>query len=325
MIKEAKYYNKLDNNKVCCTLCPHGCTISAGHTGICSVRENIDGKLIAKSYGRLVSVNIDPIEKKPLFHFHPTTNIVSIGSYGCNMTCFYCQNYHISQNILVTEYVDYKSIIKHALDNNSPSIAYTYNEPTIYFEYMLDCAKYAKENGLKNVIVTNGMINKEPLLELLPYIDAMNIDLKAFSDNEYKQLTGSLQHVKNTIEIANKHTHVELTFLAVTDFNIDDNFNTMLDYIASVDKNIPLHINKYFPSYKADAAPTDNDVLTKLFDTAKQKLNYCYIGNFNKGEFSNTICPQCSNMIIERNGYDVAIASDLSRCGKCSQDLSIVF
>ena len=183
---DAKYYEAHDNHKVRCVLCPHNCTIKNGSTGICGVRENVEGKLQTKIYSRLTALSMDPIEKKPLYHFHPGRQILSIGTCGCNMKCFYCQNWNISQDTSAhTSLYTPESIIKLAQKNNSIGIAYTYSEPIIWFEYVMDCAIPARREGLANVMVTNGFINKGPLDELLKYVDAMNIDLKSFREDTY--------------------------------------------------------------------------------------------------------------------------------------------
>ncbi len=323
MLKEALFYEKLANSEVKCRLCPHKCIITIDNTGRCGVRKNIDGNLYATSYAKIVSANVDPIEKKPLYHFMPATDILSLGSYGCNMTCNFCQNHEISQNILDVNTFDYNKAIEHAISNNIPSIAYTYNEPTVWFEYMLDCAKAAKEHGLKNIIVTNGLIEQEPLKELLKYTDAVNIDLKAFDSEQYKALSGNLDTIKNNIELCHKHCHVEVTTLLVTDFNCDEAlFLQLVEFIANIDKNIPLHISRFFPAYKNEALPTDARTLELFYNIAKSKLNYCYIGNYNS-TYSNTHCPHCDNILITRDGYNINITSDLTRCDKCSQDISI--
>ena len=259
-MKEADYYNLLENGKIKCMLCPHNCIISNGKSGICGVRRHADSKLITDIYGMLTSIAIDPIEKKPLYHFYPSSEILSIGTKGCNMKCPYCQNWHISQDMSVeTSFYSAESIVNIALEKNSIGIAYTYSEPVIWLEYVLDCSKPTRERGVKNVMGTNGFINEEPLNDLLEYTDAMNIDLKTFNEDTYKKVQkGNLTDILNTIKISHeKGCSIEITTLVVS--GINDNFEEMKDiinFIASVDKNIPWHISRYYPNYKYEKPAT---------------------------------------------------------------------
>src|SRR6056297_559351 len=220
-MKEALYYEKKENKKIRCVLCPKYCMISEGDTGICRVRKNIDGKLYALSYGKITGYHLDPIEKKPLYNYKKGSMIFSIGSYGCNLTCKFCQNYEIAHGNPRTIDLTIDDIIEKAKeDSRSIGIAYTYNEPLINYEFTLDCAKKAKEEGLDNVLVTNGYINEEPLRELLKYIDAINIDLKAFNNDLYKNICGgTIEEVKESILIAAKEAHIEITCLVIDDLN----------------------------------------------------------------------------------------------------------
>lgn len=289
MIKEALYYEKIDENKVKCNLCPHYCIITYDKTGICIARkavknENKELILSTLNYDAITSVSIDPIEKKPLYHFHPGNNILSIGSFGCNFKCSFCQNYNISQ-----QQVDYKSVsVDELVDiiietENNLGIAFTYNEPFIWYEYVLDVSKLLKEKDpdKKVVLVTNGYVNKEPLENLLPYIDAMNVDLKG-DDNYYKLLCkGRIQPVLDTIEIAHKYgCHIEITTLLVTKENTSiETLMIIRDFIEKLDKNIPLHISRYFPRYKLDNKATDLDVMKLAYRTLREKLNIVHVGN----------------------------------------------
>ena len=281
-MKEALYYEKKENKKIRCVLCPKYCMISEGDTGICRVRKNIDGKLYALSYGKITGYHLDPIEKKPLYNYKKGSMIFSIGSYGCNLTCKFCQNYEIAHGNPRTIDLTIDDIIEKAKeDSRSIGIAYTYNEPLINYEFTLDCAKKAKEEGLDNILVTNGYINEEPLKELLKYIDAINIDLKAFNNDFYKNICGGrVGEVKKSIILAANETHVEITCLVIDDLNSNkEEIKNMIDWIAAIDREIPLHLARYFPRYKMKRPPTKLETLNLLYREAKESLKYVYLGN----------------------------------------------
>lgn len=327
--KEALHYTSADKNRVTCQLCPHNCTINEGKTGICGVRENSSGKLYTNIYGEVTALSMDPIEKKPLYHFYPGSDILSIGTKGCNFKCLFCQNWHISQDVnAASDYYDPEEIIRIASARNSIGIAYTYSEPFTWFEYVIDCSVLAGKAGFKNVFVTNGFINPAPLNELLEYADAMNIDLKTFRDETYKKVSkGRLENVLNTIEAAHRACHVELTTLIVTGINDDlKEMKELIDWIASVDVNIPWHISRYHPSYKYNAPATDINFMVKVYEEAVKKLNFVFCGNIS-GSFgrSNTICPSCRTAVIVRNGYLTEVKSlNSGKCGNCGHDMKII-
>lgn len=295
--KEALCY-KQEKDKIRCYLCPHNCLISEGNTGICKVREvqwdNDKLKLFSINYGEITSIALDPIEKKPLYNFFPGNNILSIGSFGCNFRCSFCQNYSISQYKADSRYVSPEEMCDIILrTENSIGVAFTYNEPSIWYEYVFDVAKKLKkaDKNKKVVLVTNGYINEEPLKELLPYIDAMNIDLKG-NDEYYKKLCfGRMEPVKKSIKLAcDNNCHVEVTTLLISGEN--SSLETIIeigDFIAGIDKNIPLHISRYFPRYKMNAEMTNLDDMKNVYNTLKQKLNYVYLGNLNEEEYSYII------------------------------------
>lgn len=281
-MKEAMYYEKKENLKVKCLLCPKYCSINNGRTGLCRVRKNIEGTLYAMSYGKISGFHLDPIEKKPLSNYKSGTMVFSIGSYGCNFTCKFCQNYEIAHGNPQTIDMSIGEVIKRAKeDPRSIGIAYTYNEPLINYEFILECSKEAKKENLDNILVTNGYINEEPLAELLPYIDAMNIDLKAFNNKFYKEICGgSMEAVKKSIVQSAKMTHVEITCLVIDDLNSNqDEILDMVQWIASIDKDMPLHLSRYFPRYKMKRPPTKVDTLFNLYKIAKKILNNVYLGN----------------------------------------------
>ncbi|NLM72455.1 MAG: AmmeMemoRadiSam system radical SAM enzyme [Clostridiaceae bacterium] len=281
----ARYYEKLKDDTVHCLLCPHDCHIKNGQRGICGVRKNTDGDLYAESYGLISSLALDPVEKKPLYHFYPGSRILSVGSYGCNFRCSFCQNYSISMEKPGTVYVTPEELADKALElkkANNIGLAFTYNEPLINFEYVMDCCKLSKEKGLKNALITNGYIQQEPLKELLPYIDAMNIDLKSFSQEFYQKMCGGkVEFVKKTIETASQACHVEITTLIIPGLNDNEKeIEDLAQWLADISPEIPLHLTRFFPRYKmTDKEPTPVKTLEKLFNTARKHLKHVHLGN----------------------------------------------
>lgn len=282
MMQEADYYTHEDG-KIKCLLCPHYCKLSEGQTGLCQVRKAEDGKLWAASYAQVSSVALDPIEKKPLYDYHPQNQILSLGSIGCNLSCQFCQNYQIAQELNVpTRNLSPKEAVELAKQKNSFGIAYTYSEPLIWYEYVRDTAKLAHEEGLKNVLVTNGTINADPLKELLPYIDAVNLDIKAFSEEFYQQICrGEFDIAKRSAEIISQSgTHLEITTLIIPDLNDDPaEIKELVDWIASLNPDIPLHLSRYFPQYKLDKPSTPKETLYQAEEIAEEKLTNVYLGN----------------------------------------------
>jgi len=329
MKKEARYYTKTGNDTVQCQLCPHNCRIAVGNHGICGVRENERGTLFSSIYGEVTAVAMDPIEKKPLYHFHPGSGIISIGTKGCNFKCSYCQNWNISQDLAAkTSQYTPEEIVALAVKNGSDGIAYTYSEPVIWFEYVMDCAAFARSQGLYNVMVTNGFINREPLDDLLNCIDAMNIDLKSFREDSYKrEQKGSLSPVLKTIEHAAPSCHVEVTTLIVTGLNDTiQEMQEIIDWIAGIDRGIPWHISRYFPNYKYDSPPTDIDFMLEVYDRALKKLDYVFCGNISGSYGRNdTLCPRCRSVVISRSGYRVMMGTlKDGACSQCGTTLKIV-
>lgn len=273
--------------RVECKICPHHCKIEEGHLGLCKARTNRNGEIISDNYGKLTAVALDPIEKKPLYHFHPGNRILSIGSYGCNLECPFCQNCDISMvgsKEIETEEVRIEELIRKAKlleSSGNIGIAYTYNEPLIGFEFVRDCAKQAKEQGLKNIVVTNGYINEEPLNELLPYIDAFNIDLKGFTEEFYHKLRGDLRTVKRTIELAAKVSHVEVTTLIIPGENdSEEEIMELSGWLASIRPDIPLHISRFFPRWRMqDKEATPVQQIYHLAEVARKNLQYVHEGN----------------------------------------------
>ncbi len=321
----ALFYEKKEKEKVKCYLCPHLCVLKPGERGKCDVRMNKDGTLIAENYGLCSAVQIDPIEKKPLYHFCPGSQILSIGSIGCNLKCNFCQNCDISQTsveqFLRGEYYEPDEIVEMAREfPENLGIAFTYNEPVIYYEFMLDIAPKIKELGMKNVMISNGFVNKEPFDKILPYIDAFNIDLKSFRNSFYRDITGArLRPVKETLKmIRNSGKHLEITNLVIPSLNDGpDDFHRMVKWIRDeLGRDTVLHLSRYFPAYKSRIQKTPSSVLFSLAEIARQFLDYVYLGNITGSESQNTICNKCGRMVILRNGYFVQ-KTGINEHGKC--------
>jgi pyruvate formate lyase activating enzyme len=273
--------------KAVCDLCPRRCSLAEGQTGFCRARINRAGKIVCENYGRVTSLALDPIEKKPLRRFYPGTKILSVGSYGCNMDCAYCQNYAIAR--ADSGSVPYDTISPDSLvtlaegyrPQGNIGLAFTYNEPLISYEFVLDYAKLCKQVGLKTVLVTNGMIDAKRWSKLLPYIDAANIDLKAFTPEHYRALGGDLDTVKANIMQAQGKIHMELTTLIVPGFNDDDGeMRAACEWIASVSTQIPLHLSRFFPRHRmVKSSPTTAETMLRLEKVAREYLTYVYLGN----------------------------------------------
>jgi len=332
---DASYFKVKTDHVVQCLLCPHSCLLAPDQYGKCRTRVNRDGKLFTESYGILSAISTDPIEKKPLYHFYPGRSILSIGSFGCNMTCEFCQNCEISQ-------IDHRIFSHHpsrdpedivhkaVLHKDNIGLAYTYNEPTIYFEYMLRCAELIKVHKRFNVMVTNGFINKEPLDELLLYMDAINLDLKSFRNEFYRGRTGaSLTPVLNSIErIVKSGKHLELTFLIIPSLNDKTSeWEDLIDWIFNrCGPHTVLHVSRYFPRYKLTIPPTPLSTIERFIDLSRKKLHYVYPGNTPQLE-SHTYCPGCGELLIQRFLYNASIMGidDDGSCTNCQYRIKGVF
>jgi len=322
-------YGEKDEKR--CLLCPHGCVLSPGKKGLCRVREN-DGETIKLlTYGVISGYASDPVEKKPLYHFFPGKNILSVGSYGCNMRCDFCQNDQISQHgVQHDNYtIEPSDLVSRAVQHtDNIGLAYTYNEPSIWYEYVIDCAVLIKEKGLYNVMITNGYINMPPLKELLNYIDAFNIDLKAFDESFYHDYTGaSLKNVLETlVTVAGSGRHLEVTTLIIPGLN--DSAASMSEESKWISENLgadtPLHISRYFPRFKRDDPPTPLETIRTLYETASERLTFVYTGNVPSDiGGSDTICPSCGKRLIARSGYNTK-NTGLTSKGRCSACNTII-
>jgi len=322
---EALFYERKENS-IHCLLCPHNCIIHAGGTGICQVRRNENGKLQAETWGKLSALNFDPIEKKPLYHYHPGKIILSLGSVGCNMKCKCCQNWQISQTSAAgfnfSRTMNPMEIVKLAASRKENiGVAYTYNEPTIWFEYMNDIARLIRFESRKNVMVSNGYINEAPLIELMRYMDAFNIDLKGFSEDLYRKFAGAgLAPVLHTLQLIRKAgKHLEITCLIIPGLNDDPgNFREIIRWIEEeLGADTVLHLSRYHPTYKLDIESTSPLLLEELYKIAHEKLNYVYVGNIQIKDFQDTRCSKCGETVIRRIGYQVELKS-LTGKGMCA-------
>jgi len=327
-MKKARFFKTEKDKAVRCNLCSHRCMIKPGRRGICGVRENIDGELYSLVYGRLVSENPDPIEKKPLFHFLPGSVSYSISTVGCNFRCKHCQNWQISQypslyegEIIGTERTP-EEVVSSALSSGSKSISYTYVEPTVFYEFAYDCGRLAKDQGLKNCFVSNGYMTKEVSEELSGVLDGINIDLKGFTDRFYKEICRArLRPVLESIETMHKlGIWVEVTTLIIPGLNDSrKELRDIAQFIHSVDPGIPWHVTAFYPTYKMqDRPPTPLDTLNTAREIGMEEgLGFVYQGNIPGSKGENTYCPGCNTLLIERYGFRVL--SNRLKDGRCPQ------
>ncbi len=311
-LHEASFYKQLDNEMVQCQLCPNKCILKPGQRGRCGVRENIKGKLYSLVYGKPVTTHVDPIEKKPLYHFLPGAKAYSLATVGCNLNCKNCHNWdiaHRSPEEVEPKEMTPEEVIQAAKNTNAEVIAFTYNEPTVWYEYMYDIAKLAQQEGIKTVNISSGYINPEPLKNLLPYLDAMKIDLKGFNPQTYQELNqGQLQPVLNSIKtVAETDTWLEIVNLVVPEYtdNLEE-IEQMCQWIYDeIGPNVPLHFSRFTPANKlTHLPPTPKETLIKARQICLDiGLNYVYIGNLQTEEAANTVCPENGQMVIKRNGY----------------------
>jgi pyruvate formate lyase activating enzyme len=314
-----------------CILCPHFCKIAHGKTGICGVRKNIDGEIVLQTYGVLSGYALDPVEKKPLYHFFPGHNILSAGSFGCNMRCDFCQNYHISQNIpeRMVSRVSAEELAESAKSSqNNIGLAFTYNEPIIWFEFMRDAAVAVKEAGLYTVMVSNGFINADPLNEIISFIDGFNIDLKAFNNKFYRNLTGSdIEPVKRSLkQIAASGKHLEITSLIIPGQNdSEEEIEQEVKWISGeLGRNVPLHLSRYFPTYRRVDPSTTLESIERLAQIALSHLDHVYIGNTASGSGQDTICPNCGIIVTTRSGYKIKHLN-LDEQGRCTECGNVIY
>jgi len=313
-LTEARFYQQLENGLVQCNLCPNRCTLKPNQRGLCGVRENIDGKLYSLAYGKPVAIHVDPIEKKPFYHFLPGIKVFSLGTAGCNLDCKNCQNWDIAHRDIEevpSQNMTPKQVVDKAIETGAEAIAFTYNEPTVWYEYMYDIAKLAKEKGLKPVVVSNGYINPEPLKELLPYLSAIKIDLKAFDEKTYMDLNrGQLQPVLDSIKtVKESGVWLEIVNLVVPGYtDKPEEVKKMCQWIKeNVGPDVPVHLSRFWPNYQLTNLPsTPEETLIKVRQICiEQGLNYVYTGNIDNQEGNATYCPDNGKVLIQRDGYVV--------------------
>lgn len=323
---DARYCETMKHGRIRCSLCPHRCVIAPGKAGICGVRVNEGGTLTLPYAGRLSAVSIDPIEKKPLYHFHPGREILSVGFVGCSFRCPFCQNYRISQSTHVeTRYMAPAELVSTAASHGSFGIAYTYTEPTVHLEYVTETARLAREAGLKNVLVSNGFLNPEPAREVLSLMDAANIDLKSFNAEFYRrELGGTLESVLEFLKAASALTHLEVTTLVIPGKNDSEpELEEIAKSVASLSPDIPLHLSAYYPVYNYHEPPTAPEELVKLAELCRTHLRYVYLGNV--GGESDTNCASCGALLVRRRGYGVTTPGIANgRCVTCGAPVPIV-
>lgn len=325
-MKEALLYDKLGDRAVSCRLCAHRCRIPEGKLGLCGVRENRAGTLYSLVYGKAIAIHTDPIEKKPLFHFLPGTRAFSVATAGCNMTCRHCQNSDISQSPRETgriggQEISPEELVAFARREGCRSIAYTYTEPTIFFEYALDTARLAAESGVKNVFVTNGYLTAEALELVSPVLDAANVDLKSFRDEFYREICGvKLEPVLETIRrMPELGIWIEVTTLVIPGHNdSEEELGEIAGFLAGINPEIPWHVSAFFPTYRLTGAPpTPAATLRKAREIGRAAgLSYVYTGNLRGDDGENTYCHHCGKKIVERTGYRLGEVN--IREGKCS-------
>ncbi len=332
-MQRARFYNK-EEDQLRCRLCPRYCLLGEEQVGTCGVRKVEKGELYTMNYGSLAAVNLDPIEKKPLYHFHPGRMILSLGTFGCNLLCSFCQNWSLARGNpeQAGDPVSPDNVLAMLEQEGGPQkvlgLAYTYNEPTIWYEFVYDTARLLHEHGYSNVLVTNGYISREPLQELLPFIDAMNIDVKAYSDSFYKEYCrGSKKPVIEAVEAAAEQCHVEVTCLLIPTLNDSvSEQEALARWLGSISPDLVLHYSRYFPHYKLDLPSTPPHVMEKARKTAQEYLRYVYLGNIDLPGGADTVCPYCGNQLIVRKAYRVSIVGlDDVKCNNCGSRISIVF
>lgn len=321
-----KYQNTAKDNRQECTICPRYCKLKVNQKGFCKAYKNINGRIEPLYYGKLSSMQIDPIEKKPLYHFYPNTKTLSIGALGCNLACKFCQNYSISQTFEVpnSNYIPPQAICDLAKKYNCESVSFTYNEPVVFIDYVIDTAKILKENNIKTIVVSSGYINQKPREDLFRYIDACNIDLKGFNEKFYnKNCLCNLYPIIDTIKYIKNNTnvHIELTTLLIEGENdLDDDIKNEVDWIIeNIGKDVPLHFTAFFPSYKMkDKKQTSIDIIRKAIKIAKDVgLLYVYGGNIDDQEISTTFCHNCKKPIITRRNLSIKDSINIDNEGKC--------
>jgi pyruvate formate lyase activating enzyme len=328
--REAEHWLRREDGRIECRLCPHHCVLRDGQAGLCQVRAARGAVLVAAGYGHISSAHIDPIEKKPLYHFHPGAPIFSLGGWGCNFACAFCQNWSISQETrLQGEILSPADTVNQALQSGCRLLAYTYNEPLVGFEFVRDCSRLAREAGAKNVLVTNGYVETAPAAELLPLIDALNVDIKSMDDAFYrKQCRGTVAPVLAFCrQAARAGCHIEITNLVIPTLNdTEEQVERLAGWIAeNLGALTPLHLSAYHPDYRSRVEATPVETLERAFEICGRHLKYVYLGNVRGGRGQDTACPGCGRTLITRSGYRTTVqALRGGACGHCGRKADVV-
>ena len=329
MSQKAWLSKQLSSGKVLCQACAQSCKLDEGEYGICGVRKVENGELKLLVYGLAAAVNVDPVEKKPMFHFLPKSKVFSLGTVGCNLSCKFCQNYDISQYPkehiprIIGRELSPERIVELAIENGCDSVAYTYNEPIVFFEYTYDIAKLAHAKGLKNIYVTSGFETRKAIDLLEPYIDGMNIDIKSFSDEFYKEICGArLKPVLEAVKYAHaKGIWIEITTLLIPGKNdSDEEIRSIARFIAELDISIPWHLSAFHPTYKMlDVPRTPESTLLRAYKISQEEgLKYLYVGNVDNEDHESTYCPSCKKRVIDRTGHiGQYVINELKEDGSC--------
>lgn len=340
-MKEAHWAEARPDNKIACRMCPHACIIPEEGHGLCRVRVNRGGQLYTLNFGQVSAMALDPIEKKPLYHFHPGSMVLSVGSIGCNLACDFCQNWRIAQADVegclsglnsqpVISPISPKKLVEAAVRSRAEDgigLAYTYSEPAVWWEFMMDVAPEIRGIGMKNVMVTNGFLNPEAWEELIPYLDAVNLDVKGFQESFYsKHCRGRLDPVLRSAELLAGRVHLELTTLIIPGENdSDEELKALIDWVAGLDRRIPLHFSRYFPQYKMSLPPTPEETLERACEIAREKLDYVYVGNSPLSRHMDTVCPKCGELWILRRGFSGKVVGLTDgKCRSCGMESPVV-
>ncbi len=306
----------MNNYQASCLLCPQHCQLRHEQAGRCRARINKEGEILSLTYGEMAAWHVDPIEKKPLYHFYPGSRIFSVAGYGCNLSCTFCQNYEISQSRRSGQKITPEELAEMCKD--SLGLCITYTEPTMWYEMIRDTAPLVRKNGGKVVLISNGIIEQRFLEEILPYIDAMNIDIKGYSDEFYRKYCGAkLAWVLNTVERVAGRIHLEVTTLIIPGANDDmEEIQGLANWLSELGVPVPWHLSRYYPAYKLNVPPTERETLERLWDLAREKLPYVYLGNLAGG--STTYCPVCQAEVISRD-YQIINRTQNGHCAKCGE------
>ena len=321
------HYHLAQDGLAICELCPQGCQIAPGKVGFCKVRLHEPEGLVALNYGCVASIALDPIEKKPLYHYFPGKPILSVGSIGCNLGCEFCQNWQISRESAATQPLTPEELVDLAIqaheESGSIGLAYTYAEPGVWFEFLMSTMPRLRETGLKNVLVTNAFLQPGPWRQLLEYTDAANIDLKGFEADYYRRLChGRLQPVLDNIQAAVGKIHLELTTLIIPGENDQpEQIRDLAKWVAALDPELPLHLSRYFPSYKMTKPPTPLETMEQAYRIAREYLQFVYLGN--SGGQHNTSCPGCGRVLVRREGYGVQCKTGVN-CPGCGRKIPLI-